>query len=347
MEDTTGNHPFYDNVSFSQNTTNYPTTLDNTNLYKVQLKDIMSLALISIGLVLNSLIITVITCGSLMKTSVFMILLLILAIADNTTLFFLILRNNEIYYFLPFSQSSNVCGVLRFFRYTSAAMSSWIVVLISAERFIAVFYPFKVHIYCTRGKTAIATVGIFVMLVIIHLPIIFGSTTFMKGNRHICGRIKSVSLLETLFTLFVVLVYSVIPFCLIAVSNIQIVRKIIQQRQFTAQHQKNKSSDKSNVLFMLLAVSLIFIVTTLPQGICHILTSLSRYTTSIFMPTCNLDVNLAKKIWIVNHCVNFLLYCLTGSVFRQTLVHLLRCSKRHESSRSVQSQCRTVQETVL
>ena len=233
-------------------------------------------------------------------------------------------------------------------RQVSAAVSSWIVVFISAERFIAVYYPFQVHIYCTRRKTLGATVALFVMISIIHLPKIFQST-IKKGNVHeyICLQSHSVSLLQTLFIILVELVYSIIPFCFISALNIMIVRKIVLQRRFTAQHQKNESSDKTNVIFMLLAVCLIFIVTTLPKGICHILTSLSKYTRSAVIPTCNDKVNLTKKIWIANHCVNFLLYCLTGSVFRQTLFRLLRCCKGNDTLSPVQRRCRTVPETVL
>ena len=78
------------NITFSQNTTNSFT--DNEDLYLIPLKQIIIFATISIGLVLNSLIIFVITYGSLLKTSVFMILLLVLAIADNATLFFRLCR---------------------------------------------------------------------------------------------------------------------------------------------------------------------------------------------------------------------------------------------------------------
>ena len=67
-----------------------------------------------IGTILNSLVIAVIVYGSLMRTSVFMILLVVLAVFDNLSLWFVLLRSNVLYNLLPLSSSLWLCHTIIF-----------------------------------------------------------------------------------------------------------------------------------------------------------------------------------------------------------------------------------------
>ena len=337
------NHSFYNNISFSQNTTNYLIIPDQN----LSLEAIMILLFTSMGMVLNTLIIVVIMWGSLMKTSVFMILLMVLAVADNVTLAFYILRDKETYTLLPFSHLPWLCCIVRFILYLSASVSSWLIVFISSERYIAVFHPLKAHIYCTRRNASFAILALLVLMSIIHIPIFPMSHITKKNLIYTCHGFGSSSLLAMLFSLLTVIVYSIIPFCIMSALNIQIVKRINSQRSFQAQHQQQSPPVQTKLIATMLAVCILFIVTTLPNGVLYILFSISNYTSSKFVSTGILTSFLMNRFWIGNHCVNFLLYCLTGSVFRQTLVRLLRCCKKHDSSSLVQRRCKTVQETVL
>ena len=104
--------------------------------------------------------------------------------------------------------------------------------------------------------------------------------------------------------------------------------------------------DEGKLVFTMVTICIVFILTTLPHGICLVLFSFSRYIGSVILSD-NFLVLLMKRMWVLNHCVNFLLYCLTGSFFRQTLGCLLKCHKSPESSRKKQTCCASVQETVL
>ena len=338
MEDVTGNKSLYNNYSFYQNSTN-SLTIPNPHVLPLTLT--IELGVVSIGIVLNSLIVIVILFGSLLKTSVFMILLLVLAIADNATLFFHILW--KIYNFLPFSESRCIFCIVRFMLYFSAAVSSWLIVLISSERYIAVFYPLKAHIYCTRKKTFFAILAVLIMISIFSLPTLLFSNIMKENIIYVCISVVSSSLLETLYIVLTTMMYSIIPFCIILVLNIQIVKKLVLRRRFRAQHQQQSSPAQTKMIMVMFSVCIVFIFTTLPNGVFHLLLFISKYKDSSFIHTDNLAVLMIKELWIVNHSVNFLLYCLTGSVFRQTFLHLIQCGKRHSSTRPSSA----VQETVL
>ena len=82
---------------------------------------------------------------------------------------------------------------------------------------------------------------------------------------------------------------------------------------------------------MMFSLSFVFLVTTLPgvlisviNGLCWIVKSNVCFSVpKIFM-------EIAFNLQGLNHCVNFFLYCLTGSMFWQKLIQLLSCMKRNQ-----------------
>ena len=102
----------------------------------------------TVGILANSLIIIVVLFGSLRKY-VIMNLLLALPITENVYLLVTIEKQRGIFGKMFIGQSVLNCRLSIFFLYVTFTISSWITVFIALERFIAVFYPFKVHIICT------------------------------------------------------------------------------------------------------------------------------------------------------------------------------------------------------
>ena len=295
---------------------------------------------------MNSLIIIVITYGSLMKTSVFMILLLSLAIADNLALISVILRQNGVYTLLIFSQSIWTCRVIKFIIYSSTTISSWLIVLISIERFIAVFYPLRAHMYCTRRNLLFTISILFVIICMFYVPILFiGHVTYVN-TIYVCHGFSSEKSLISIYVFLVAMAYCIIPFCIISILNIRIVKKIHSHSKFRAKHHK-KAHDKSNLTFTMLAVCFFFIMTILPANVCYVLKIISKLCDCRLINIPDIVYEIVNRIMYLNHSANFVLYCLTGSVFRKTLMQLLSCCKRNKPATPTQRQCKTVEETVL
>ena len=135
----------------------------------------------SIGIIANSLVVVVVRFRTHPK-SLFMNLLLALAISEIVYLVTIIQFQRGIFgksfLFTPLLY----CRLNVFIAYVSGIASSWITVLISWERFIAVFFPFKVHIYCTKIRTYFFIIIIIVIASIVSLPFFYTCSVSNVGG---------------------------------------------------------------------------------------------------------------------------------------------------------------------
>ena len=80
-----------------------------------------------------------------------MSLIVVLAITDNLTLLVSNLMQPGLFGNF-FGSAIIVCHFFSFLMLSGGMMSSWIFVLVSVERCIAIFYPLKVHLYLTLKR---------------------------------------------------------------------------------------------------------------------------------------------------------------------------------------------------
>ena len=114
------------------------------------------------------------------------------------------------------------------------------------------------------------------------------------------------------------------------------------------QMSQRKSLGRNNSLtFTMFAVCFVFGLTILPGEIVFFTTSISKLLGTDFVFHDSLFFFIIYKMDYLNHGMNFILYCVTGSVFRQTLVRIFTCTKSRISTRRAREQCSTVQETRL
>ena len=138
------------------NTTNDPAE-NEYQLSPIPVWTLVRVIVCSIGILANSLVIFVVLHGSLRK-SIFMNLLMILAIFDSLLLMAVIYIRKEIFGQTYVGPSILHCSLSMFLLSVTGLASSWVTVLISLERFIAIYYPFKVKIYCTKTRTFFAVI---------------------------------------------------------------------------------------------------------------------------------------------------------------------------------------------
>ena len=130
------NQSMFNNISTNAFNSSY---LDTTSHPELEYSLISLCVICAVGTILNSLIIVVIIHGSLTKTSVFMILLLALAMTDNLNIWFVVLGENGIYTLLPYCSSFLLCQVINLISNTAGIVSSWLIVVIAVERTIAIY----------------------------------------------------------------------------------------------------------------------------------------------------------------------------------------------------------------
>ena len=284
-----------------------------------------SLALSAIGLLANTLIIVVIIRGSL-RHSVFMTMLIVLAVTDNLTLLSSdVLQLGLLGSYL--SPSLLSCRILMCIGQSSGTISSWMVVLISVERFFAIFYPFKVHIYLSMKRTYITIVCISVTICLSEAYYLFYASILTYGNITVCYLGTHLNS-DVIFSIVSGLLYSFIPFCIITILNVRILKKLKLQQTFRASslHQSQSSTASNNSLVpMMLAISVAFALTTFPMTLLVICTIILDLVSSEWNVNSNWIFVVAMGLANLNHTLNFFLYCLTGSVFRDAFFSLMKC----------------------
>ena len=281
-----------------------------------------------IGIIGNSFIVYVIIRGSLTKYHL-MILLMTLAIVDNLVicLRLIILAKIIGFFLLPLficlvNIAMSVCSIL----------SSWLLVLISIERFIAVFFPFKVHIYCSI-KTTYISICVFALFALIGCMDALLDCSSYGGNRNSSDFNSTHDARQGSYYQVIIfcILYASLPFLLISVFNISIICKIKSQQAFRNQSQNQRKKTQSLVAVMLSAC-IIFVLTTFPATTLQMVLSLCEVYYSDMCP--QRDTRLIMLLFLldhINHCVNFFLYCLPGSVFKSAFVRLFKCRCRQAS----------------
>ena len=103
------------------------------------------------------------------------------------------------------------CRFNYFCSYVTGIMSSWVTVLLSVERYIAIFYPFKAHIYCTKKRMLVAVIVITILTCTSQIPLFFTCSLVFIGQRAKCVSFVSDTWSDMMFVVFLFLVYSFVP----------------------------------------------------------------------------------------------------------------------------------------
>ena len=306
------------------------TDVNNTLLSPIPLSTIVTGTVCSFGILANFLVLLVISLTSL-RTSVFMNLIMHLAIVDTMSLFSVVHGLRGIFGELIIKPSLLYCRFTIFCIYVTGIVSSWVTVLISFERYIAIFYPFRVHIYCTKTRMLVAVIIITILACASQIPLFFTCSLIFIGQRPKCQSFVRDTWIETMLIFFTYMIYSFVPLIVITVLNVLLLRKIRVINSFRARSQGQHSVSTSfmknmSLMAMMICLCVVFAVTTLPGTILIIIDHLCKVTTG---RGCIIVGGWLSRIVFmlndINHGVNFFLYCLTGSVFRQAFLKLFKC----------------------
>ena len=223
-----------------------------------------------------------------------------------------------------------------FTTYVGAHMASWLIVSISVDRFIIIWFPLNASLY-SSARNAKMVVGFIAAL--------FGTfdgihmLLFLKGEYNIRNGTSELTegltpelsdYLNTSWYLIDGFLYYFIPAPAVAVLNMLIIYKLVKsyrERKGILSSEENSINadnalEKLNVMFVV--VSTVFVLSPMPYYIHAVykmfVTSSDLYASSL--------VYFLRQFFIalfcVNHSINFYLYCLTGKKFRKELKKLFR-----------------------
>ena len=211
-----------------------------------------------------------------------------------------------------------------FFRHYSSAL----LVMMSIEKCIALYFPFKTRNICTVRTAKWASGIAFVIYFLLNLFWFF-VVEQLKGDG---GARNAACVYEFFFVKYVLdfskmdgLLYSFGPFVVMGLTNKAIIYKFVQAKLTNGRLGRTESTNQAlssaamRGTAILITVTITFIILTAPAQI-------------TFAITFNVHPLLEPFLYIslaLNHSINGLLYCIVGSKFRKELIATLHCKRTY------------------
>ncbi|KAJ8307226.1 hypothetical protein KUTeg_015310 [Tegillarca granosa] len=230
------------------------------------------------------------------------------------------------------------CKFIFFIGNFSMQYSSWILVAMTVERFIAIWFPLKVSKWCTRQRAILVMVLEAILLMGLNLHYFW---TFHETTHDLyvydCSTYSEYQYFHSDIWYYLDgLAYSILPFVILIMCNFMIIfgikRSGRKQQVLTNKMDKFQSADKAKqqnqITIMLVTISIVFVVFTMPNCLFFIIKGKINY----------LATPHSHAIWILwmqvvfflsdaNHAINFYLYFLSGQKFRKKFKSIICCRK--------------------
>ncbi|ELU08577.1 hypothetical protein CAPTEDRAFT_64368, partial [Capitella teleta] len=281
--------------------------------------------IIAIG-VLGNLLTIIVMMSKDFRKSPSSLVLTALALVDTGNLVTGLMRW-WIYYTFDFDvreMSSTGCKTHRFFTYYFGELSPAILVILTVERFVSVFYPLRCREICSKRRLGIGVMFVTITYALINSYFIFTSG-LLPGEDHSCQVYLRYE--ETMFAWNWVdsTLYAFLPFTIIFTGNILIAKKLIKAQKSRNTMATKSKKDRQSLTPMLMTVSWCFLLLNLPSCIYFIGESEELWPLETYLDGLNDDIayDIVNLLYYTNNAINFFLYCLTGTKFRSALLGLL------------------------
>ena len=227
------------------------------------------------------------------------------------------------------------CKLAIFLSKWSRTFSVWIIVVLTIERLINVYWPYQAKRANTKRNYGWVVCSLLLLSSIIYAPLLI---TVGREDIMINGQEIGICLISgqggihwyvTIFYWMNVLLSSFIPFLFVCGSNIVIIHDLrnssrtTNTRASTSQHDSNRLKSNLTILLLISTTSVVF---TLPYPLYNLLCTYITdpasdafhrlITYSYFLPTFD----------SLNRSINIALFCVFGRHFRQYLKRLLLCT---------------------
>ena len=317
----------------SSNTTD-DQQLDDFLTYRtsVLIQKIVPPILIIIGTFGNLMIIIVMASGVFGKPCT-RFLLTVLAVVDMLCHYLGLLRLWLKFVFdtdvREFSQTGCISHV--FLTYLCTHLSSWVLVLITLERFLAVMRPIEAKQVC-NVKTASITIAIMLIVFIPYNIVFFLGFGEETRNNKICSHPPK-RLRHFYYEIYLwmdLLAYTLIPFVIITACNAVIISRVVvghrNRRKIQISATSTPTSQRvTSLTVMLLTTSISFLILTMPSSIYFLVIRYWNEADTDSLALEKLVYSVVIMCSYANNGLNFLLFYISGSKFRLAVRQVIAC----------------------
>ena len=234
------------------------------------------------------------TCGNILSIVVLTVksitgsttglYLLILTVSDLAVLYTGLLRQWIIYLFeFDVRQVSEIaCKIHTWLVYTSVDFSAWLLLAVTLERIIAVWFPYVLQRKCNRQNGSILITVILISLLGLNSHFLYGMV-YIRSPDGIqkCGYIDEnyQTFMDKAWSWIDLCAFCLIPLSFIIVGNCLILLKVAKSRHKTRRKHiipkyntsiQNKDRQQSSMTAILITLNTVFLLTTLPISIYNI-----------------------------------------------------------------------------
>lgn len=302
--------------------------------------------IIIMGTIGNVLSFFVLVRCQMRNTSVYFYLLA-LAVADTSMLYVSAFKTwiRAVFGYELLHESDGACKVVTFLFLFWLHLSAWLIVFVTVDRFVVVWFPFKASSVCTVTRSRIATVALVMTIIVYNSHVFWTYHLFYDPYKRmlVCGPQSTMRFMFREFEYLKLASYSLIPFAIILVLNVAIITRL-HWRPFllrgrsgdttstfsgTSRTESATYGRQAKVTYMLAAVSLAWLVLTLPYAVHALVFILSGSD-----PWRGMFRAVSFLLMYTNHAINFYIYCITGKKFRRELEDLSKsaCSRMRNST---------------
>ncbi|XP_067648925.1 probable G-protein coupled receptor B0563.6 [Haliotis asinina] len=229
------------------------------------------------------------------------------------------------------------CKTLGYFGNLLSTFANWLLVAISVERFVAVWFPFKLGQSWTYKKSIVAVLVLALPLIALFLHL-FWIMRFVddkeQGMVYCAIHEEYKYFMMHVWYWINVLMYAAIPCTLLILFNILIIVGIVKSRKAQNRLSGNKD-DKSSidrlrqVTIMLVAAAISLVLLTTPRCVMLILTPYWNPSEKTMEGSVEylLDT-IAFVLCDFNHAINFYVYSMSAGRFRRQFLDLFPCRKQ-------------------
>ncbi|CAF2532572.1 unnamed protein product [Rotaria sp. Silwood2] len=223
--------------------------------------------------------------------------------------------------------NATYCRARNFLVYTSTDMVSWMIVVVSVDRYLKVKFPFKARMYCTHKLSVTVACILTTILILknIHLATVFiGDFTATATDN--CGPNPNypayVIFFENIWPWIDLTTFVLLPFLIVTSCNIFIIKDLYKRRLKLGL----RNLDRSLIRFLLIS-SISLIICNFPVSITIVIypyisknNGKSGHNDKVAFV-----FNLLRLPSYASLAFNFYLYYYSSSIFRQQAILLFKC----------------------
>ena len=222
-----------------------------------------------------------------------------------------------------------LCKIWIYVIFMTMHFSAWILVLVTAERLLLIQWPHRSRTLCSRKVVtrAIILTGLVIAAIDVYIPVTVLNNSTHPHTSNICYLSRADVTLWKLHHWTDMVISCLLPFSLLLLGNTTLIIKLYNNRQSETSRSSNRLS--ITVSFMLILTSVVFLITSLPI-------KLGSLWIDQIVPGWQTDELAFAKSQVLfavgfvcaflNHAINFVLYFLSGRLFREAVVKIIcRC----------------------